>query len=95
MGKGLGIFIFLFLQLCGFSKLKHSSFIGSGVISEPDEIAAPAASEAEAGDAKMLVWGRIGSVPKPPGEKLVERTGQWGWLKARLTPPASSSGPPK
>lgn len=62
-GRGWGFF---FLQLCGFSKLKHSSFIGSRAILEPAEIAAPAASEAEVCDGKMVGLGRIGSVPNPP-----------------------------
>lgn len=68
------------MQLCEFSKLKHLPFVGSGATSEPDEMITPADSEAEACGGNILVLGRIGSVPNPAREKLIERTGQQLWL---------------
>lgn len=65
----------MLLQFCGFSELKLSSVTGSGAISEPAEIVAPAASEAEAYDGKMLVLGRVGSVPNPPKSWLNTQAG--------------------
>lgn len=55
----------IFLQLCEFSKLKHLPFVGRGAPSEPDEMVTPADSEDEACDGKMLLLGKIGSVPNP------------------------------
>lgn len=60
--KELGNF---FLHLYEFSKLKHLPFASSGATSEADEMITPADSKDEACDGKMLIWGRIGSVPIP------------------------------